>query len=115
MSSFWRWALAVVITLGTLVWQRTTGPTYPARGSVKLGGQTIMMELKRSNSTASDQPVHVTVADPAVSGEVIWRRYPKTEPWQVVELKREGGELKAMLPRQPAAGKLEYQVRVRLG
>lgn len=115
MSSFWRWALAVVITLGALVWQRTTGPTYPARGRVKLGGQTIEMKLERSNTMASDQPVHVMVADPAVSGEVVWRRYPTTGPWQVVELKREGDELKAMLPRQPAAGKLEYQVRLLLG
>ena len=65
---FWRWALAVVITLGTLVWQRTTGPTYPARGSVKLAEQTINMRLERSNSTASDQPVRVRVADPAVGG-----------------------------------------------
>ncbi len=114
-GTFWRWALAVVITLGTLVWQRTTGPTYPARGGVKLAGQTITMTLARSNSTASAQPVRVTVTDPAVSGEVVWRRYPTSEPWQVLELKRDGGELQAMLPRQPAAGKLEYQVRLRVG
>lgn len=115
MSVVWRWALAVVITLGTLVWQRMTGPTYPARGVVKLGGQAIGMRLGRSNSTASDQPVRVQVADPRVTGEVVWRRYPSSEPWQVLELRREGAELNAMLPRQPAAGKLEYQVRVRLG
>jgi len=115
MSTLWRWALAVVITLGTLVWQRMTGPTYPARGTVKLGGQAINMKLERSNTTASDQRVRVQVADPEVTGEVVWRRYPSSEPWQVLELKREGGELRAMLPSQPAAGKLEYQVRVRRG
>jgi hypothetical protein len=115
MGTFWRWALAVVITLGTLVWQRMTGPTYPARGVVKLGGQAISMKLGRSNSTASDQPVRVQVADSRVTGEVVWRRYPSSEPWQISELKRDGGELQAMLPRQSAAGKLEYQVRLRLG
>jgi hypothetical protein len=115
MGAFWRWALAIAITLGTLVWQRTSGPTYPARGSVHLGGQTIMMRLERSNSTASDQPVRVAVADSAVSGEVVWRRYPTADPWQVQELKREGDALVATLPRQPAAGKLEYQVRLRRG
>jgi len=114
-GSLWRWALAIVITLGTLVWQRATGPTYPARGSVKLAGQTINMKLERSNSTASDQPVRVSVADPAVNGEVVWRRYPTSDPWQVLDLKREGDALQATLPRQPAAGKLEYQVRLRLG
>ena len=47
-----------------------------------------------------------------MTGEVVWRRYPTADPWQVLELKREGAELRAMLPRQPAAGKLEYQVRL---
>jgi hypothetical protein len=78
-------------------------------------GQPITMKLGRSNSTASDQPVLVKGADPAVSGEVVWRRYPTSEPWKVVELKREGDSLGAMLPVQPAAGKLEYQVRLRRG
>jgi hypothetical protein len=73
------------------------------------------MKLGRSNSTASDQPVRVQVADSRVTGEVVWRRYPSSEPWQISELKRDGGELQAMLPRQSAAGKLEYQVRLRLG
>jgi hypothetical protein len=115
MRTFSRWALAVVITLGTLVWQRMTGPTYPARGVVELGGQAISMKLGRSNSTASDQPVRVRVADSRVAGEVVWRRYPSSEPWQVLELKREGAELRTMLPRQPVSGKLEYQVRLWLG
>ena len=115
MSTFWRWALAVVITLGTLVWQRMTGPTYPARGVVKLGDQAISMKLGRSNSTASDQPVSVRVADSGVTGEVVWRRYPSSEPWQVLELKREGadaarvaaqaaGRRQAGVPGAPLAG-----------
>jgi hypothetical protein len=115
MTRLWRWALAVVITLGTLAWQRTTGPTYPARGSVRLGAQTIELKLERSHSTASDQPVRVTVADPVVTGEVVWRRYPTSEPWGVLELRREGAVLGAMLPVQATAGKLEYQVRLRRG
>ncbi len=61
-----RWIVAVVITLGSLVWQRMSGPTYPARGSVALGGQRIAMKLERSHSIASDQPVAVRAADPAV-------------------------------------------------
>jgi len=114
-GTFWRWTLAVVVTLGSLVWQRTTGPTYPARGRVRLAGQTITMSLDRSNSTASDQLVKVRVPDPGVAGEVVWRRYPTADPWQLIELRRDGENLAASLPRQPSAGKLEYQVRLHRG
>ena len=115
MGMFWRWTLAVVLTLVSLVWQRMSGPTYPAGGRVSLGGQVYRLVLSRSNSTSSDQVVTVRIGDPAVNGQVVWRRYPTSEPWQVLELRREGSELRALLPRQPASGKLEYQVRLRRG
>jgi hypothetical protein len=114
-GTFWRWTLAVVITLGSLVWQRVSGPTYPARGTVSIGGQRIALTLQRSHGIGSDQPVTVRVPDAGVTAEVIWRRYPTSEPWQITELQREGQELRASLPNQPAAGKLEYQVRLRRG
>jgi hypothetical protein len=114
-GTFWRWTLAVVVTLGSLVWQRTTGPTYPARGRVRLAGQTTTMSLDRSNSAASDQAVKIQVSDPSVTGEVVWRRFPTTDAWQVIELRRDGESLAASLPRQPSAGKLEYQVRLHRG
>jgi hypothetical protein len=55
---------------------------------------------------------------PAVSGALAWRRYPLDEPYTTVPLARElegrpgqpDGGLSAALPRQPAAGKLEYHV-----
>jgi hypothetical protein len=112
IGSLWRWALAAAITLASLVWQVMSGPTYPARGSVRLGRERIAMKLERSHATGSDQPVVVRTGDPEVSGEVVWRRYPTADPWQVVRMRQEGGELRAQLPAQPAAGKLEYQVRV---
>ncbi len=111
----WRWGAAVAITLASLVWQRMSGPTYPARGSVSLGGQRIAMKLERSHSIASDQAVAVRVADPAVTGEIVWRRYPTDDEWRIDDMRRDGDELRGSLPRQPAAGKLEYQVRLRRG
>ncbi len=111
----WRWGLAVAITLASLVWQRTSGPTYPARGSVSLAGERIAMRLERSHSIASDQQVAVRVPDAAVTGEIVWRRYPTEDEWRIDAMRREGDELRGSLPRQPAAGKLEYQVRLRRG
>ncbi len=75
-GTFWRWALAVAITLASLVWQRMSGPTYPARGEVSIGGQRVALRLERSHTIASDQPVAVRVADAGVTGEIVWRRYP---------------------------------------
>ena len=114
-GTFWRWALAVAITLASLVWQRTSGPTYPARGEVAIGGQRVALRLERSHTIASDQPVAVRAADAGVTGEIVWRRYPTADEWQITELRRAGDELRGSLPKQPPAGKLEYQVRLRRG
>ena len=111
----WRWVLAVVITLASAVWQRVSGPSYPVHGRVTLGGRAISLRLERSHSTASDQPVRVTTTDPWVTGEVVWRRFPSSDPWQASALQRWDDELAVLLPRQPAAGKIEYQVRLRRG
>jgi len=109
------WLLATGITLGSVVWQRLSGPTHPVSGSVSLGGTDIPVRLQRSHGGDGDQPVELRVTDPQVSGEVAWRRYPTQEPWQVLALKREGEALLAALPHQPPAGKLEFQVRLRRG
>ncbi len=109
------WTVAIVVTLASAVFQRMTGPTYPARGTVTLGGEEIRLRLARTHPGAGDQPVRVTAPNPAVTGEVAWRRYPTADPWQVRALVREGDTLHAALPHQPVAGKLEYQVKLHRG
>lgn len=106
------WLLALVITLSSAIWQRLTGPTHPARGKVAIGGAEVRLRLLRSHGGDGDQPVVVKAADPQVTGSVAWRRYPTKEPFVLLPMVREGGELKAALPHQPPAGKLEYQVRL---
>jgi len=114
-GTFWRWALAAVIAVAAGFWQERSGPTYPVRGTVRLGGKALALKLERSHSCSSDQPVVVDAADPAIAGELVWRRFPTVEPWRTVALERDGGTLRAALPKQPPAGKLEYQVRLRQG
>lgn len=111
----WLWVLAIVVTLGSAVYQRLSGPTYPVRGTLTMGGQAISLRLTRTHPGAGDQPVRITVPDTAVEGEVAWRRYPTADAWQTLPLRREGEDLAAALPHQPVAGKLEYQVRLRRG
>jgi hypothetical protein len=109
------WTLAAFLTLTSAVYQRRTGPTYPVRGSVTLGGQEIRYRLVRSHGGPGDQPVVIKVPDTEVSGEVAWRRFPTSDPWQTLTLNRVGENLETDLPHQPPAGKLEYQVRLRRG
>ena len=108
------WLLAIALTVGSAVWQRRTGPTYPLRGTAKLGGEEISYRLLRSQNTGETLPVRIR-ASAAVTGDVLWRRYPSNETLRRQELARHGDELTLDLPAQPAAGKLEYYVHLTNG
>ncbi len=109
------WFVAVVVTLASAVWQRTSGPTYPVRGSVTVGGATVAMKLLRSHGGEGDLPVIIDVGTAPVEGVVAWRRYPTDDAWTMERMERSDGRLAATLPHQPPAGKVEYQVRLRSG
>ncbi len=109
------WVVAVAVTLASAVWQRTSGPTYPVRGTVTVGGTAVEMKLLRSHGGTGDLPVAVAVGQAPVDGVVAWRRYPTDDAWSMERMQRQDGELVAALPHQPPAGKVEYQVRLRSG
>jgi hypothetical protein len=102
----------------TVVYQRRTGPTHPLRGAVSAGGRTVAYKLIRSEETIRD--ARVALPDPGVPGTLVWRRFPTQEAWtrqvMVRETVREtkGGqvELAGYLPRQAAAGKVEYTLEL---
>ena len=111
------WLLTFVLTVGFLVWQKMSGPTYPVRTRVEFGAGEYKVELLRTHSITGELPVTIPVAgpddaDPGVTGTVVWRRYPTGEPWQRLAMVYDRGLLKAELPRQPMAGKLEYHVEL---
>jgi len=106
-----RFYVALLVTLVSAAWQRRTGPTYPARGRVTVGGAAVDLRLARSHGGPGDQPVRLEAPE-GVAGAVAWRRYPTQDAWTVVPMARQGGALLASLPHQPPAGKLEYQVRL---
>ena len=106
------WAIAVVLTIVSAVYQRMTGPTYPVRGHVVIGGDEIPYRLARSQETVADQIVRVEVPRPTVTGELHWRRFPSSDPIGVDPLVRRGEALEGVLPRQPPGGKLQYQIHL---
>jgi hypothetical protein len=106
------WFFTFILTVAFLVWQKVSGPTYPKRGEVDLGGGAFAVELLRTHSINGELPVTVVTGDDAVEGTVVWRRYPTDDPWQRLPMVNDNGVLRAELPRQPMAGKLEYDVEL---
>lgn len=114
MRTWQCWVLAVVVTLGSVMWQRMTGPTHPKRVRVEVAGESVKLRLVRSGITSENLQVRVRIGGDA-HGEIAWRRYPTQDAWSVIPLQRQGDELKAEIPHQPAAGKIEYQLRLHDG
>jgi hypothetical protein len=105
------WTLAVVLTIGSAVYQRMTGPTYPLRGKAVVDGTEIKFRLPRSAETAAEAEVALP-APAGARGWLEWKRFPTNDPWVNVPLVREGERLVGRLPVQPAAGKVAYKVRL---
>ncbi len=112
------WVLTVVLVAAAVVYQRRTGPTYPYRTTITVNqDERVPARLIRSAETSHDAEVIVPSPGGAVSGTMFWRRYPTSEPWSTVPMVLrtiEGGvtQLTATLPRQAAAGKLEYRLEL---
>jgi hypothetical protein len=106
------WTVALLITLASAVYQRLTGPTYPVRGTVRLGGTQVRYNLKRTQGGPGNHQVRVETADAAIAGTVFWKRHKMDEPWTRVPMTRVEGALTAELPHQPPAGKLDYGVEL---
>ncbi|MFQ5584783.1 MAG: hypothetical protein ACE5GL_10145 [Calditrichia bacterium] len=100
------WFIAIVITLSSAVYQRITGPTYPKRGSIEIGGQKYSYRLLRSGIVGEDAEISLDIPRKKINGYIKYRRYKSLDNWTQVEMKRKGEHLKAYLPTQPAAGKL---------
>jgi hypothetical protein len=103
------WFLAVVITLGSAVYQRLTGPTHPLGGKAVVAGVEVRYSLPRSAETVGDARIEVPAPAP-FEGWLEWRRYKTADDWTRVALVREADRLVGLLPAQPTAAKVAYRV-----
>jgi hypothetical protein len=114
MKPWMLWTLAVVVTVGSAVYQRLTGPTHPKRGEREVAGEMVKYRLVRSHGGAGDAEV-VVPAPAEAAGTLVWRRFKTKDAWTRTAMERRGGELVGRLPHQPPAGKLEYRVVLEKG
>jgi hypothetical protein len=113
--SVWLWIIALLITLVSARWQRTTGPTYELSGSVSLGGTAIHYVLDRTHAGPGDHRVVIEPVAADITGVTEWKEYRSNDAWTTVQMRREGAALVADLPHRPPAGKLWYRVRLARG
>lgn len=122
------WVVALFLAASAMVYQRATGPTYPLKATFRLAGKEHRYEFLRSHETTADAPVEVVLAGdaPSVEATLHWRRYPTKDTFSAIEMtekrvrttaKGEGTKTEARyeapLPKQPAAGKVEYYVTLK--
>ncbi len=109
MKNFIFWTIAIVITIAAAIYQRTTGPTYPLRSSVTIDGISYDLRLPRSQTNTRPCIIRVDVPE-EITGTLLYRRFRIDDEWIATEMKHNGTSLEGILPSQPAAGKLEYQI-----
>jgi hypothetical protein len=103
------WIIAVLITVAAALYQRYTGPTYPAKVSEIIDGKEYSFSLKRSQTNT--HPCIIRLELPAeIEGRLYYKKFRVNEEWTIADMQHNGGWLKGQLPSQPAAGKLEYYI-----
>ena len=110
------WIAAVALMISAVIYQRTTGPTYPFRGNIVVEGESYKYRLIRSEETT--RQARVVLPNPKgdkLSGALHYKRYKTADSLTVAPLVKEGEEWVAYLPKQPAAGKMEYFVTLAAG
>ena len=106
------WAVAIIVTLTLVIYQRATGPTKPIRGEVQIDTESVKFKLLRSHDTGIDAPINLEINDKGISGQFTYKRYKSHDDWTTIEMERNEKGLKTQIPFQPAAGKVMYRVHL---
>ena len=104
------WIIATIFTLGIAVYQRTTGPTYPAKGSIEFNNNQINYKLLRSANSDESATIKLSDIPQEINAELQYRRFKTNDILKKIAFERQGSDLIALLPSEPPAGKLAYIV-----
>jgi hypothetical protein len=100
--------MAIIITLIAVIYQRSTGPTYPKKFTV----QGAKLKLLRSHGGDTNAPLELPKVTSNTTATLTYKRYPTNDDWTSVKFKDKKSMLTASLPNQPPAGKLQYFIEM---
>lgn len=106
------WIISIVFMTIVFIYQRATGPTYEAKGTLNIHGKAITFRLPRSHTTGHDSLISIKTHDPEIRGMVYFKRYKSYDTLSFKEMVYDNGKLKTWLPDQPFAGKVEYRIEL---
>jgi hypothetical protein len=109
------WGLSIVIMALVVLFQFTTGPSYPFRGKVNINQKEITYQLPRSHNGEGNEPVKICVPDNSVTGKITYRRFQSYDEFETHDMTRRGDTLYAEVPWQIPAGKVEYRIELKSG
>lgn len=113
-SILW-WVFAVFFTIAMASYQKRTGPTYPVSGKTTLNGKEIKYKLIRTAENDKDAEIAISVPDTSVKGTITYKRYKSNDSLTTASLTRRNDTLFFMMPTQPAAGKMMYEITLSSG
>ncbi len=106
------WIIAIILTVGLVIYQRSTGPTYPVRGEVTIDGEIIKYKLIRTFGGDKDALVKIETDNSKISGTITQKRYKSYDEWSTTDMFYDEGKLTGIIPNQPPAGKVEYTINL---
>ena len=113
-STLW-WIFAVFFTIAMARYQKMTGPTYPISGKATLSGKIYKYELIRTAENETDALIALNIPDTAVKGTITYKRFKSNDSLTTTPLLRMNDSLYFMMPKQPAAGKMMYEIELTSG
>ncbi|MFA5972712.1 MAG: hypothetical protein WC780_10210 [Lentimicrobiaceae bacterium] len=113
-STLW-WIFAVFFTIAMASYQKRTGPTYPISGKTTLNGKEIKYKLIRTAENDKDAEIALNVPDTSVKGTITYKRFKSNDSLTTAPLIRRNDTLFFMMPVQPAAGKMMYEITLNSG
>lgn len=123
------WILAVIITLGAVIYQRKTGPTYHKKMEVSVNNKSYNLRLVRSIEIGGDSFVKLGIEDSTISAKLYYKRFNTNDQYSAVNFEykvkpvhsfvmnkvfkvtEERGWF-AAVPEQAEAGKLQYYFEI---
>ena len=129
MKKFILWSLAFIITITAAIYQRHTGPTYPKELNVSLNENNFKLKLVRSLALDQRPEVKLGITDTTVKAKLLFKRFMSNDDYQSVDfvyrvypvdsylmnkifkITEEKGFF-AEVPKQPAAGKIQYYIQI---